>query len=64
MIPRWQMVGCVLLALLALATGIYADDGSYWHAFLWGQCRTAPMPAACHPPGGSGGFGRGLGHMP
>jgi hypothetical protein len=64
MIPRWQMVGCVVLALLAVAVGIYADKDSYWYAFLSGACDKDPNLSACHPRGSGYISGRGLAHVP
>ena len=52
MIPKWQIVGLMLLALLAMAVGIYDSPNSYGYAFLSGACNHAPMPAACRPRGG------------
>ena len=47
MIPKWQIVALMLLALLALAVGIYDSPNSYAYAFLSGACNHAPMPRAC-----------------
>jgi hypothetical protein len=59
MIPRWQMVGLIILVLLAVFGEIYTDQDSYAHAYLWGDCARDPLLKACHPVGRS--FG---GHAP
>ena len=51
MIPRWQMIGMILLALIAMAAEIYLFPNSYAHAYLWGECGKEPAPKACHPIG-------------
>ena len=59
MIPRWQMIGLILLVIFAAGFEIYADQHSYAHAYLWGDCARDPALKACHPIGRS--FG---GHAP
>ena len=56
MIPRWQMVGLIVLAFIAIGLGIYSSPNSYAHLFLSGQCNHEPMPLGCHT--------RSLGHAP
>jgi hypothetical protein len=64
MIPRWQMVGCVVLALLCVALEITLDQDSYAHAFLWGECDKDPGLKACHPVGRAFGGSGALPHAP
>jgi hypothetical protein len=51
MIPKWQMVGIIVLVLLAALGEIYSDQNSYAHAFLWGECAKDPALPACNPVG-------------
>jgi hypothetical protein len=51
MIPNWQIVGLIMLSLIAAGFAIYASPNSYAHAFLWGECAKDPALAACHPVG-------------
>lgn len=64
MIPRWQLVGCVVLAPLCVALEIAVDKNSYAHAFLWGDCSRDPDLKACHPVGHGVGGGGGFAHAP
>jgi hypothetical protein len=58
MVPRWEIIGLMLLSLVGMAIAIYASPNSYAYVSLTGQCARANPPAACHPPGarGAGGF--------
>jgi hypothetical protein len=49
MIPKWQMTGIVILALIAIAIGVYGSPNSYAYVYLSGQCNHEPVPVACHP---------------
>lgn len=49
MIPKWQIVGGLILALIAAAAAIYSSPNSYAYAFLTGQCYRKVLPPACHP---------------
>ena len=48
MIPKWQIAGCLILALIAAAVAIYGSPNSYAYAFLTGKCWKIP-PRACYP---------------
>jgi hypothetical protein len=49
MIPKWQVAGLIILALVAMGLGIYSAPNSYARLFLTGQCNHEPAPYACHP---------------
>jgi hypothetical protein len=49
MIPRWQMIGILLLALAMLGMGVIGSPNSYAYKFLSGQCARDPAQPACHP---------------
>jgi hypothetical protein len=48
MIPRWQILGCLVLVLIAAAAAVYGSPNSYAHAFFTGKCWKISSPA-CDP---------------
>jgi hypothetical protein len=47
LIPRWQMIGILLLALAMLGMGVLGSPNSYAYKFLSGQCSKDPAQPAC-----------------
>jgi hypothetical protein len=64
MLLRWQIVGLVVLVLVALAADLVLFPDSYAHAYLWGACRRSPMPAVCTPRYVGSVGGGGFAHAP
>jgi hypothetical protein len=54
MVPRWEIIGLMLLSLVGMGIAIYDSPNSYAYVTLTGQCDRADPPAACHPPGARG----------
>jgi hypothetical protein len=64
MLLRWQIVALAILVLAMVLAELVFFPNSYAHAYLWGQCKREPMPAACSPRFAEPAGGPGMAHAP